>query len=73
MYSPLYACFMLSTGDAAYLKQLADNASALRDAVTLRDEAIRMALTENGAGVGELVRITGLTRARIYQIRDNRR
>ena len=63
---------MLSEDDAAYIKQLADNAQALRDAMKLRDTAIRLALTENGATVGQLVKLSGLTRARIYQIKDSR-
>lgn len=37
-----------------------------------RDDAIRTALTE-GVSVADLVRETGLSRARIYQIRDGRR
>jgi len=68
----LYAFGMLSEDDAAYIKQLADNAQALRDAMKLRDTAIRLALTENGATVGQLVKLSGLTRARIYQIKDSR-
>jgi hypothetical protein len=46
----------------------ADSADAMRE----QADAIRDALAA-GIGVAELVRITGLTRARIYQIRDGRR
>lgn len=74
MHRPLYTFGMLSDENVAYLQLVAArvdaNADALRDAVRLRDDAIRMALTENKAGVGELVNITGLSRARVYQIRD---
>lgn len=66
---------MLSDENKTVLKDWADavrkTERALRKDVEGRDGAIRAAL-ELGAGVGEIVKITGLTRARVYQIRDRR-
>lgn len=63
---------MLSDADAAILKDWADAAARLdaelRETIRGRDECIRQALGL-GAGVGEIVKLTGLTRARIYQIK----
>lgn len=49
--------------------------AAMREAAEAevrRDDAIREALAD-GVSVAHLVELTGLTRARIYQIRDRRR
>jgi hypothetical protein len=60
---------MITEENATALKDSADNVKASLEA---RNTAIKHALT-TGASVAEIVAITGLTRARIYQIRDNRR
>lgn len=63
---------MLEEDNAAVLKDWADESRRLESALRVnnegRDGAIRHAL-KLGAGVGELVKVTGLTRARIYQIK----
>lgn len=68
---------MLTDENAAILKDWADEVQrvelALSEAKAGRDAAIRGALSL-GAGVGEIVSLTGLTRARIYQLKvDPRR
>lgn len=67
---------MITEENAATLKDWADATKAdettARKTAHGRDDAIRKAL-KIGAGVAEIVKLTGLTRARIYQIRDNRR
>jgi hypothetical protein len=57
---------MISEENAAILKDWADNA---RTSVDERNKAIIHAL-KLGATVAEVVKLTGLTRARIYQIKD---
>lgn len=57
---------MITDENAAILKDWADNA---RDSRTQRDNAIIHAL-KLGATVAEVVKLTGLTRGRIYQISD---
>lgn len=49
-------------------------AAAAESAAAREDQAavIRQAIAE-GIGVAEIVQLTGLTRMRIYQIRDGRR
>lgn len=59
---------MISDENAAAIKDAADN---MKIDISNRNTAIRHAL-KHGATVGEVVRLTGLTRARIYQIRDGR-
>lgn len=72
MHRRLYALRMLSEDNAAILKDWADAArkleTELRETIAGRDEAIRQALTL-GVGVGEIVKLTGVTRARVYQIK----
>jgi hypothetical protein len=67
---------MLSDKDTRYLTQLTravtDAETQLQTAKDVRDEAIRLAL-ESGGGPTELAKITGLTRERIYQIKERRR
>jgi len=67
---------MLQDQDRAYLERLASTIAAAQTELDLasanRDDAIRFAL-ESGAGPTELAHIFGLTRARIYQIKDGRR
>jgi len=55
-----------TAAEAADWRELAD------DADKRRDDLIRAALAD-GVSVGEVVNATGLSRARIYQIRDGRR
>jgi len=59
---------MITDENAATLKDWADNVKA---SIENRNEAIRHAL-KLGASVAEVVKLTGLTRARIYQIRDGK-
>jgi hypothetical protein len=59
---------MISDENAAILKDWADN---VKTSIQNRDKAIRHAL-KLGATVAEIVKLTGLTRARIYQIRDGK-
>lgn len=59
---------MITYKQATHIKDLADG---VKDNIANRDIAIRDALTA-GAKVAELVALTGLTRARIYQIRDGK-
>lgn len=63
---------MLSEDNVGILKDWADAArkleAELRDTIAGRDAAVRQAM-RLGAGVGEIVKATGLTRARIYQIK----
>lgn len=59
---------MITDENAAILKDWADN---VRDSLKSRDKAICHAL-KLGASVMEIVKLTGLTRARIYQIRDGK-
>ena len=65
---------MLNAENVAILKDWADEVARLdvdrAVAAAGRDVAIRAALAM--AGVGEVVTVTGLTRARIYQIRDGK-
>jgi hypothetical protein len=67
---------MLERRDRDYLETLSDRITELTaqldELTTTRDDAIRLAL-DGTAGPTELARIFGLTRARIYQIRDHRR
>lgn len=56
----------ISAKRAAKLKQELD------DAITVRDSAIRAALTKEGR-VADLAEDAGMKAARIYQIRDGRR
>lgn len=51
--------------------EMAAAQSALEEAAKRRDDAIREALHTQGAT--EIARVTGLTRARIYQIAERRR
>lgn len=66
---------MITEENASILKDWADAARDLErrhhEAVKGRDAAIRGAL-KLGAGVAEIVRLAGVTRARVYQIRDGR-
>ena len=59
---------MITTKDEAALKDWADN---VKGSIEGRNAAIKLAL-KLGATVAEVVKITGLTRARIYQIRDGK-
>lgn len=62
----------ISSDDRKYLE---DRRGILADLAMIqseRDDKIR-ALLEEHATVADLVRLTGLTRARIYQIRDRGR
>jgi hypothetical protein len=65
---------MLNDADTHYLAGLVKDARTAHDAADAaehdRDEAIR-ACFELGAGATELARLTGLSRARIYQIRQS--
>jgi len=67
---------MLTDRDRDYLTELAATRSAHADQLAatdeLRDNAIRDAL-DHGSKPTELGRIFGLSRERIYQIRDRRR
>lgn len=60
---------MISDENATILKDWADN---VKTSIQGRNDAIRHAL-QLGAKVSEIVALTGLTRARIYQIKDRRR
>jgi hypothetical protein len=53
-------------------KQAADLKQKLDDAIRLRDDAIRAALTKGGR-VADLAEDADMKAARIYQIRDSRR
>lgn len=59
------------------LRAAADNVAAARAAADAAqeelNEIIRAALTDNSLKTKEIVEATGLTRARLYQIRDYRR
>lgn len=57
---------MIADENAAILKDWADN---VKTSIANRNNAIRQAL-KLGATVDEIVKLTGLTRARIYQIKD---
>jgi ABC-type iron transport system FetAB permease component len=58
---------MITDENAYALKDWADN---VKSSIENRDKAIRHAL-KLGATVAEVVKLTGLTRARIYQIRNS--
>lgn len=60
---------MITDENAATLKDWADN---VKTSIKNRDKAIVHAL-KLGATVAEIVNLTGLTRARIYQIKERRR
>ena len=72
MYSPLmsshYTRFMLAT-DIEYLEERRDILAQMGEIQQERDVHVRKLLAD-GVPVRELVTVTGLTRARIYQIRD---
>lgn len=55
--------------DAVVARRTADDAASIARAAL--DQMIR-AEVANGRSVADIVRVTGLTRARIYQIRDGR-
>jgi hypothetical protein len=59
---------MITDENAATLKDWADN---VKGSIAGRNAAIVQAL-KLGTSVAEVVKITGLTRARIYQIRDGK-
>lgn len=59
---------MITDENAATLKDWADN---VKGSIKGRNESIVLALNL-GATVAEVVKLTGLTRARIYQIRDGK-
>lgn len=59
---------MISDKAAAVLKDAADN---VKGSIEGRNKAIVHAL-KLGASVAEVVTITGLTRARIYQIKESK-
>lgn len=67
---------MLSDTDRTYLEGLATRIAEAEEAVAKliadRDEAIRLALEGDGKPT-ELGRIFGLSRERVYQIKDRRR
>lgn len=67
-----YTVKMLSKTDLYYLTERRDILNQMEEVKTERDERIRQLLAKNSS-VGEIQKATGLTRARIYQIRDNRR
>lgn len=66
---------VITDENAAILKDWADATrkldAELRSTITGRDTAIREAL-RLGAGVGEIVKLTGVTRARVYQIKEGK-
>ncbi len=64
-----YTVKMLSKSDIEYLAERRDILDQMETIKTERDDRIRRLLAKNGS-VGEIVKATGLTRARIYQIRD---
>lgn len=66
MSSRLYNLLVISDENAATLKDWADSISA---GIVGRNAAIKQLLGD-GATVAEIVTITGLSRARIYQIKD---
>lgn len=70
----LYTIGMLSDENASALKDWADESrrleTARRENNARRDKVICHAL-KIGATVAEVVRLTGLTRARVYQIRGD--
>lgn len=72
----LYAWRMITPQDAATLAvhtgDVADAADALEVAKSRRDAFVRK-LLRGGAGPTEVGRLAGLSRERIYQIRDGRR
>lgn len=70
--SSCYTVKMLSKDDLEYLTERRDILNEMEVVKTERDTRIRQLLAKNGS-VGEIVKATGLTRARVYQIRDNRR
>jgi hypothetical protein len=67
---------MLNEKDTKFIKNLATEVAALtaklEEAKERRDEGVRVAL-DSGGGATELSRLTGLTRGRIYQIKEHRR
>ena len=73
----LYDYLMLNDEDTTTVTNSAIDAARLKteaiEAADARDGIIRQALAMDGVGVAEIVKATGLTRARIYQIRDRRR
>jgi len=64
---------MIEPKNAKYLAQRKIELDLAATSLIERDEKIRELLTNKTAGIPDLVRLTGLTRARIYQIRDKRR
>ncbi|MCU1418746.1 MAG: hypothetical protein JWP32_2920 [Schumannella sp.] len=76
MSSVVYALLMISDYDAETLDlhraNVAEKTEALEQAKAGRDDHVR-ALLAKGVGPTELGRLTGLSRERIYQIKENRR
>lgn len=72
----LYTNFMLNDKNTQFIKDLAGRVTELEAQLSaakdVRDEGVRLAL-ERGGGATELSRLTGLSRARIYQIKERRR
>lgn len=62
---------MFTNEDATAIREWSEEARRMKEVTKERDNAIRAGL-ERGASVAELVKLTGMTRARIYQIRDRR-
>lgn len=60
---------MIKDDDAALLRKTAELPEQLKESLVKRDDFIRFVLNR-GATVVEVVELTGLTRARIYQIKD---
>lgn len=63
---------MLKTSDLEYLQRRRDILNEIETVKEERDQRIRD-LLESGASPTELAQATGLTRVRIYQIKDGRR
>lgn len=72
----VYALLMINEYDAETLElhkaNVAEKEQALEKAKAGRDDHVR-ALLAKGAGPTELGRLSGLSRERIYQIKDRRR
>jgi D-aminopeptidase len=63
-------------GDLSAVKAATKKKAAACEKYEAADEALREAIREAlnaGASAMELTEVTGLSRARIYQIKDNRR
>lgn len=70
--SSCYTVNMLNTNDLEYLERRRDILNDIETVKQERDTRIKQ-LLETGASPTELAKASGLTRTRIYQIKDGRR